>query len=191
MRIKTCVLQFNKQEGIDTMQIGITIPLQKQLKLQKPPYGEPEDLFYCWEVHVIRYQGKNTLVAVNANNRFFVMLSGMKNSDWSVMEQKVEEAIEAGLLAEGYTKEQIDRYFNLAGEAEITKTHGRKPVAGLNRAIDYLTSIPEDIDHEKGYQSFHCKEINARDLCSPAGFREYGYASEFFKADMIKRGIME
>ncbi len=172
------------------MQIGITIPLQKQLRLQKPPYGLPEDLFYCWEVHVIRYQGKNTLVAVNANNRFFVMLSGMKNTDWANMKKKVEEAIEAGFAEEGYTKEQIDRYFNLAGEAEITKTHGRKPVAGLNRAIDYLTSIPEEINHEEAFQPFHCKEINQRDLCSPAGFREYGYPSEFLKADMIRTGVL-
>lgn len=172
------------------MQIGITIPLQKQLKMQKPLYGVPEDLFYCWEVHVIRYQGKNTLVAVNANNRFFVMLSGMKNSDWAVMGQRLDEAIEAALAEEGYTKEQIDRYFNLAGEAEITKTHGKKPVAGLNRAIDYLTSIPEEINHEEAFQPFHCNEVNKRDLCSPTGFREYGYASEFFKADMIRNGIL-
>lgn len=52
------------------MQLGLTIPLQKHLKLKSLPYGEPIDLFFCWELHIIRFQGKNALAAVNANNRF-------------------------------------------------------------------------------------------------------------------------
>lgn len=46
------------------MQLGITIPLQKHLKIKTLPYGEQSDLFYCWELHIIRLQGKNTLAAV-------------------------------------------------------------------------------------------------------------------------------
>ncbi len=29
------------------MQLGITIPLQKYLKVKQPPYGEPIDLFFA------------------------------------------------------------------------------------------------------------------------------------------------
>lgn len=46
------------------MQFGITIPLQKHLKIKTLPYGEQADLFYCWELHTIRLQGKNMLAAV-------------------------------------------------------------------------------------------------------------------------------
>lgn len=60
------------------MQLGITIPLQKHLKIKTLPYGEGADLFYCWELHMIRLQGKNTLAAVNASNRFAIVLWGMK-----------------------------------------------------------------------------------------------------------------
>ena len=52
------------------MQLGITIPLQKYLNLPKQSYGEPEDLFFCWEIHRILYQGRDMMIAVNANNRF-------------------------------------------------------------------------------------------------------------------------
>lgn len=40
------------------MQLGITIPLQKHLKIKTLPYGEQSDLFYCWELHIIRLQGR-------------------------------------------------------------------------------------------------------------------------------------
>lgn len=171
------------------MQLGITIPLQKHLKMKAPSYGEPIDLFFCWEIHVIKYQGKNTLVAVNANNRFIVLLVGMKAADWKDLTTRVEEAIELGMLSEGYTKEQIDSYFNLAGAPVITKTHGRKPVAGLNKAIEFLYFIADPIDPDNLYQQLHCKIIN-KDICSPIGFEEYGYPVEFFKKDMERLGIM-
>ena len=171
------------------MQLGITIPLQKYLKMKAPFYGEPIDLFFCWELHVIKYQGKNTLVVVNANNRFIVLLVGMKAVDWKELSTRVEEAIELGMLGEGYTKEQIDSYFNLAGDSVITKTHGRKPVAGLNKAIDYLNYIADPIDSDCLYQQIHCKIIN-RDICSPMGFEEYGYPVEFFRKDMERIGII-
>lgn len=41
------------------MQLGITIPLQKYLNLPKQSYGEPEYLFFCWEIHRILYQQMN------------------------------------------------------------------------------------------------------------------------------------
>lgn len=172
------------------MQLGITIPLQKHLKIKSPSYGEPTDLFFCWELHIIRFQGKNSLAAVNANNRFLVLMVGMKAADWKLLSKRFEEAVTMGLLSEGYTKEQIDAYFNLAGEPIFTKTHGRKPVGGMNKAIDYLYYLPEPIDLEQLYQEFHCRFLN-RDICSPIGFEDYGYPVEFLEADMKRIGIIK
>ena len=171
------------------MQLGITIPLQKYLKMKAPLYGEPCDLFFCWELHVILLQGKRTLVAVNANNRYAVILSGMKALDWKVMSERFLEGLEKGLLTEGYTQDQVNRYLDLAGSIEITKTHGRKPVAGLNRMDEYLWIIPEPINHDELYQELHSKEVN-RELCKAAGFQDYGYPIEFFEKDMRRVGIL-
>ena len=172
------------------MQLGLTIPLQKHLKLKSSSYGESTDLFFCWELHIIRFQGKNALAAVNANNRFLVLLAGMKAADWKLLPKRFEEAVTMGFLSEGYTKEQIDAYFNLAGDPVLTKTHGRKPVGGMNKAIDYLYYMPELIDPEHLYQEFHCRFLN-RDICSPIGFEEYGYPVEFLEADMKRIGIIK
>ncbi|MDD3186630.1 MAG: hypothetical protein PHT76_15170 [Anaerostipes sp.] len=172
------------------MQLGLTIPLQKHLKLKSLSYGDSVDLFFCWELHIIRFQRKNTLAAVNANNRFLVLMSGMKAADWKLLTKRFEEAVTAGFLSEGYTKEQIEKYFNLADEPIFTKTHGRKPVGGMNKAIDYLYYLPEPIDPEQLYQESQCRFLN-RDICSPIGFEDYGYPVEFLEADMKRIGIIK
>ena len=47
------------------MELGHTIPLQKFLRIQPPPYGTDSRLFFCWELHRITLQSSDTLAAVN------------------------------------------------------------------------------------------------------------------------------
>lgn len=172
------------------MQLGITIPLQKTLKLPKQSYGEPEDLFFCWEVHRVKYEGCNTLVAVNANNRFGIVMSGIKASEWKNLPKLVEEGIEAGMYMEGFSREEIDAYFNIAGPPVLTKTHGRKPVAGLNKAIEFMYYVPESLDKQRKFQAAHCWRMN-RDICSPSGFDDYNEPKNFLRSDMERIGIIK
>lgn len=74
-------------------------------------------------------------MTVNANNRFAVLLWGMKAKDWKVFDKLVQEAIREGYLSEGYTEEQVDIYFSKAGEVILTRTHGKRPVADMNKMI--------------------------------------------------------
>ena len=185
------------------MQLGITIPFQNYLKgknkvwktfnpveLKNLTYGEPEDLFFCWELHNIKYKGKNSLIIVNANNRFAILLYDMKSLDFKELFTRVEEGIHLGLETEGYTKEQINAYFNLAGEAILTKTHGRKPVAGLNKAVEHLIYVPYSVDTSQLYQPLQSRGMN-RDICKPIGFEEYGYPVGFLEEDMRRVGIIK
>lgn len=166
----------------------MTIPLQKFLKQPKPPYGEPEDLFYCWEAHVILFQGRETLIAVNASNRFAVILWGMTPADWEDFPERLKEGIAAGFGSEGYTDEQIQAYFKKAGEIQVTKTHGRRPVAGLNRAVERLFDLTAAADKRRKDQPLHSRFAN-EELCSAAGFAEKGYPLTFLAADMERVGI--
>lgn len=171
------------------MQLGITIPLQKHLKIKTLSYGEPDDLFYCWELHIIRLQGKNTLAAVNASNRFAIVLWGMKAPQWKALEGVMRNGIRQGFLSEGYSQQQVSKYFEQAGEIRLTKTHGRSPVATLNKMIEYLQFLPIVMNSEKLHQVPHCHEVN-RDLCHAAGFADYGLPVEFLEADMKRTGII-
>lgn len=172
------------------MELGITIPLQKHLKAKQPDYGGVVDLFFCWELHMIRYQKKNLLIVVNASNRFCCIMAGMMAKDWKAIIQKTEEAIRRGFASEGYTAEQIEEYFTMAGASVVTKTHGRKPVAGLNRAIDRLYFIPVPAEEEL-FQNLWSHEVNC-DLCHAAGFDDCGYDEprRFLQKDMQRVGII-
>lgn len=171
------------------MELGITIPLQKRLKIKAPPYGQRIDLFFCWELHVIRLQGRDTLVAVNGANRFGVVLWGMEKPQWDSLASVTEEGIRRGFRSEGYTKRQIDMYFNKAAEMAITKTHGRRPVAMLNRMVEYLRLLPIGADKGELYQEAHCHNVN-REICHAAGFSDYGFPVEFLGEDMKRVGIL-
>lgn len=128
------------------MQLGITIPLQKFLKWKPPVYGEPENLFFCWDLHVIRFHGENTLMAVNASNAFTVILWKMEWADWENLEQRTLEAIRKGLLAAGYGEETAEAYFQAAGSASFTKT----PRAAAGGGPEPHDGFPAPGAHEAG-----------------------------------------
>ena len=171
------------------MELGITIPLQKHLKLSKPDYGGFADPLFCWDLHIIRYQKKAALVVVNTGSRFICIMAGMMAKDWKNLAATAEEAIRAGFVSEGYTKEQIERYFALAGKSIITKTHGRRSVAGLNRDVEYLYYIAEPIDESGLYQAYHSAEINDLPF-RPAGAHSAVTPRGLLLRDMKRAGVL-
>jgi len=173
------------------MQLGMTVPLQKFLKLPKPPYGEPIDPFFCWEIHKVPDLNRSTFIAVNASNRFALVFVPMKAASWKHLKEIVPEGIAQAMAYEGYSSLQIATYLAAAGEPEFTKTHGSRPVAGLNRVADFLYWIEKkSIDGRQLFQPLISEEIN-RELCHVAGYSDegFGYPREFFKKDMIRLGI--
>ena len=171
------------------MQFGITIPLQKFLRWKTPAYGEPENLFFCWDLHVIRYHGENTLMAVNASNAFTVILWKMEWADWEKLEGKVLEAIRRGLLTVGYSEETVEAYFRAAGKVQFTKTHGRRPVAALNRMTDFLQAAPMKIEEDRQFQPAVCRFVNGNVL-KTAGAETKGRPEVFLGMDMEKNGVV-
>ena len=123
------------------MQLGLTIPLQKFLKTPKLAYGEPTDLSFCWELHKVLGLGRSTLIAVNASNRYALVFAGMKAASWKRLEEIITKGITHALTLEGYTPHQIETYLAAAGKPEFTKTHGRKPVAGLKRVAELVEVV--------------------------------------------------
>lgn len=165
------------------MELGITIPLQKQLKLPAPGYGSEEELAFCWDLHGIILQGEKALAAVNASSCYSVVLCGLDRGDWEHYPQLITGAIRTGLLSDGYSEQEVNAYFRKAGAVTVTKTHGRRPVAGLNRIMDFLWAAPVVIDRQEQYQKAHCRFVNTS-LMRAAGFEGYGQPMEFLERDM-------
>lgn len=174
------------------MQLGVTIPLQKFLKIKQPPYGEPCDLAFCWEIHKVPDIGRSTLIAVNASSRYALVFCPMRAASWKRIPQVVTEGIRQAMELDGYTPAQIETYLSAAGEPQLTKTHGRRPVAGLNRAVDFLSWMDKVIDERQLFQPWWSHSIN-KDICRSAGFADtgYGYPWKFFEEDLKRLGIVE
>lgn len=70
-----------------------------------------------------------------------------------------------------------------AGGIRVTKTHGRRSVAGLNQMDNCLWKIPALVKKGQLFQPVHCHEVN-RERCRMAGYEWYQYPVQCFKADM-------
>lgn len=120
------------------MQLGLTIPLERFLKMEKPPYGEALDNLFCWELHVILLQGKPSLIGVNCGTRFSFVRADFSPEHGGQLGGLVLGEIRESLREAGISEGYIKKYVEKAGEPELTKTHGRSQVAYLNKAVELL-----------------------------------------------------
>lgn len=120
------------------MQFGITIPMERFFKMEKPPYGSEFDNLFCWELHVIMLQGRPSLIGVNCGTRFSFILSGIRPQDKEDLVRIAIDEIENSFEDAGISEWHIKNYREKAGAAELTKTHGRSQVAYLNKAVELV-----------------------------------------------------
>ena len=66
------------------------------------------------------------------------------------------------LTAAGFTSEQINIYLQAAGDAQLTRTHGRREVAFLNRAWEDVLSLDTCLDAASAAQPMLDWAVNAR-----------------------------
>ena len=52
------------------MELGLTFPLQRFLKVKTPAYGTQPDRRFCWDLHVIELRGRKSLLAVHCHSRY-------------------------------------------------------------------------------------------------------------------------
>lgn len=116
------------------MQLGLTIPLQRYLHIRSLPYGDPLDRLYCWDLHRITLHGRGSLLAVHCASRYTFVVFDMTCADWEDLQAVAQSGIYRSLAAAGIAKGAVSAYVNKAGAPMLTKTHGRREVAFLNRA---------------------------------------------------------
>ena len=51
------------------MELGLTFPLQRFLKIKAPDCGTQPDRRFCWDLHVIELRGRKCLLAVHWNSQ--------------------------------------------------------------------------------------------------------------------------
>lgn len=163
------------------MELGLTHPLKRHLKLNQTLHASANDPYYSWDLHIITLQGKSCLLGVHCGSRTSFVLYDLSQADWSNLAQKAIEGICLSLQQAGFTKQQLDQYLHDAGAPGFTKTHGRREVAFLNRAWEDVLRYDYALESSVQLQSFLTQQINLLP-CHCAGRREKATAYAHFKA---------
>lgn len=56
------------------IELGLTIPLQRHLRIRALPRGQEPDRRFCWDLHVISLRGRPSLLPVHCYTRYTFVL---------------------------------------------------------------------------------------------------------------------
>lgn len=154
------------------MELGYTLPLQKQLKEELPPSKPPIDPFFCWVVHMLTIQRRKAVLAMNYHSRYCILLYGVKAADWARLPGLVQNEIRAAILREGLSEYEAARYFVLSGPPKLSAAQGSDLVTGLNWTMQTLLLQAPLLDKSRFSQPQVTHIIND----------EFYYATEFSKS---------
>ena len=168
------------------MQLGLTWPLQRLLKVSVP-YGEATCRGFCWDAHCITLRGRSSLLLVHCESRYTCVRYDLSPMDWKRLEGIADEEIRLGLLDAGIPEEQVAAYLREAGEMQLTRTHGRREIAFLNRAWEDVLSADLLADQSSCRQPLLNDAVNCR-LCRCAGMDGLGTAHAHLMRYFHERG---
>ena len=172
------------------MEIGVTQTIQKRLKNQDihQPYEQTTELAFCWDTHLVKLGRRNVLLIANVSNRFMIAMMDIEPRNWKYYTLYIDEVISNAMKQIGYQEKEIKKYFELAGNIQITKSHGRKTLGAINYITQIMNCYEWNIDRYQKY-SYELNDCVNNNLCIPEGFHEYGMPIEMFHMDMERLGI--
>lgn len=144
------------------MELGLTFPLQRFLKIKPPSYGTEPDRRFCWDLHVIDLRGRKCLLAVHCQSRYTFVRCDVSPLQWADLPGLFREGLLESLDAAGFTREQAEGYLRQAGDMEISRTHGRREVAFLNRAWEDVLALDLCLDTGRQAQPLLDHAVNTR-----------------------------
>ena len=144
------------------MELGLTFPLQRFLKGKTPDYGTEPDRRLCWDLHVIDLRGCKCLLAVHCHSRYTFIRYDVSPLQWADIPGLFREGLLGSLTAAAFSQKQVEGYLQHTETLEITRTHGRREVAFLNRAWDDVLALDTCLDTASAAQPMLDWAVNAR-----------------------------
>lgn len=144
------------------MELGLTFPLQRFLHQKPPPYGAETDRRFCWDLHVIDLRGRPCLLAVHCHSRYTFVRFDVPPLLWADLPGLFRTGLAESLAAAGFSSDQIHAYLHASGAASLTRTHGRREVAFLNRAWEDVLALDTCLDTASAAQPMLDWAVNDR-----------------------------
>lgn len=144
------------------MELGLTFPMQRFLKVKPPAYGAEPDRRFCWDLHVIKLRGCRSLLAVHCHSRYTFVRYDVPPLQWADIPGLFRAGLRESLTAAGFAGPQMDQYLFRAEDPIITRTHGRREVAFLNRAWEDVLALDLCLDPANQAQPLLDHAVNTR-----------------------------
>lgn len=168
------------------MELGLTFPLQRFLRVKAPAYGSEADRRFCWDLHVIDLRGRKCLLAVHCHSRYAFVRYDVAAFQWQEIPRLFLTGLLDSLTAAGVSASQVEAYLCEAGVVEITRTHGRREVAFLNRAWEDVLELDLCLDTSAQAQPLLDHAVNTRPgRC--AGFEGLGTGLDRIKQSLTAK----
>ena len=165
------------------MELGLTFPLQRFLKMKPPAYGVEPDRRFCWDLHCIDLRGRKCLLAVHCHSRYTFVRYDVAPFSWAAIADLFCEGLAESLDAAGFAPEQVEGYLRHTRDLALTRTHGRREVAFLNRAWDDVVALDTCLDSSTQVQPLLDHAVNTLpSRC--VGFTGMGTAWERMKTTL-------
>ena len=171
------------------MEFGCTFPLQRAVKLKGLPYGQETDRFFCWDLHCLDIRGRRSLVGTNCKNRFAFVLFDLNHWDWQALGTAAVRGI-CESLAAGVSREGAQWYSKQLQTPALTRTHGRREVAFLNRMVEELLRNDGLLDLENELQPLMESVLNGCP-CRAAGEEGMEAAAVRMQRELAARMLTE
>ncbi|MEK5040762.1 plasmid pRiA4b ORF-3 family protein [Sporosarcina sp. FSL K6-3457] len=107
---------------------------------------EEENSLFSWHANMLMINRRKTVVLMNDQNRYVIVLHGLKAKDFKQFDVIVEQAIRQVFRAERISEEVIEQYMKAAGAVSFSKTKNRSMVARLNQACDSVWLYAAELD---------------------------------------------
>jgi len=129
------------------MLIRCTKKLLAELKVE-PETVEEENSLFSWHANIIVVNRRKAVVLVNDQNRYAVVLYGLKAKDFKRFNETALQGIRETFQGEGISDKVIDQYLLHTSEVSITKTKDRTSVARMNKACENVYFLDDlwDVD---------------------------------------------
>ena len=159
------------------MDLGLTFPHQRFLKTKPPAYGTQPDRRFCWDLHGIHLRGRSCLLAVHCHSRYTFVRYDVAPLQWADLPGLFRNGLLDSHTAAGFSQAQAEAYLRQAGDVVLTRTHGRRAVAFLNRAWEDVLALDLCLDPSSQGQPLLDHAVNTRSSRC-AGFEGLGTGLE-------------
>ncbi len=144
------------------MELGLTLPLQRFLGMKPPCRGTAPDRRLCWDLHGITLRDRRSLLAVHCLSRYAFVRYNVPPAQWTDVPALFQTGLRDSLTAAGFPAHQVEGYLHEAGRPILTRTHGRREVAFLNRAWEDVLTLDICLDASSQVQPLLDYAVNTR-----------------------------